>query len=210
MLYRNYPRDFRYQMFNIRLPRGGNCFICRGTTSTGLAGLPSGGHLVVAPYVDRPSRRRRPRDGLGTPLGERAGAKADGGLDVKWMPTASTAVDATINPDFSQIESDVAQIAANERFALFFPEKRPFFLEGIELFATPIQAVYTRTITSPRWGVRATGKSAPPPTRRSSPRTTAAAASSCPAPTAPTSPTRTSGRSSASGAAAARPRARRS
>ncbi|HSD72441.1 MAG TPA: hypothetical protein VLE54_06610, partial [Thermoanaerobaculia bacterium] len=56
------------------------------------------------------------------------------------------------------IESDVAQIGANERFALFFPEKRPFFLEGIELFSTPIQAVYTRTITSPRWGARGTGK----------------------------------------------------
>ena len=65
-----------------------------------------------------------------------------------------------MNPDFSQIESDVAQIGANERFALFFPEKRPFFLEGVELFSTPIQAVYTRTITSPRWGVRATGSSA--------------------------------------------------
>ncbi len=45
-----------------------------------------------------------------------------------------------------------------KRFALFFPEKRPFFLEGIELFSTPIQAVYTRTITSPRWGARATDK----------------------------------------------------
>src|SRR6185369_1316480 len=63
-----------------------------------------------------------------------------------------------INPDFSQVESDVAQIGANERFALFYPEKRPFFLEGIELFSTPIQAVYTRSITSPRWGLRATGK----------------------------------------------------
>jgi hypothetical protein len=77
---------------------------------------------------------------------------------VKWTPGANAALDATVNPDFSQIESDVAQIAANERFALFYPEKRPFFLEGSELFATPIQAVYTRTITSPRWGGRATGK----------------------------------------------------
>src|SRR6185295_4237032 len=58
----------------------------------------------------------------------------------------------------SQIESDVTQIATNERFALFYPEKRPFFLEGIELFNTPYRAVYTRTITSPRWGLRATGK----------------------------------------------------
>ena len=63
-----------------------------------------------------------------------------------------------MNPDFSQIESDVAQITANERFALFYPEKRPFFLEGINLFSTPIQAVYTRTITSPRFGARGTGK----------------------------------------------------
>ena len=53
----------------------------------------------------------------------------------------------------------LAQIAANQRFALFFPEKRPFFLEGVELFSTPIQALYTRTITAPRWGARATGKS---------------------------------------------------
>src|SRR6185295_7261447 len=80
------------------------------------------------------------------------------GLDVKWNPSASTALDATINPDFSQVEADVAQIAVNNRFALFFPEKRPFFLEGVDLFDTPIQAVYTRTITSPRWGGRSTGK----------------------------------------------------
>ena len=61
----------------------------------------------------------------------------------------------TINPDFSQIESDVAQITTNERFALFFPEKRPFFLERRDLFSTPLQAVYTRTITAPRAGLRA-------------------------------------------------------
>src|SRR5262249_1333700 len=47
---------------------------------------------------------------------------------------------------------------ANERFALFYPEKRPFFLEGADLLQTPIQAVYTRTITAPRWGARTTGK----------------------------------------------------
>src|SRR4029078_12441179 len=77
---------------------------------------------------------------------------------VKWTPNENMALDGTVNPDFSQVESDVAQIGVNERFALFFPEKRPFFLEGIDLFASPIQAVYTRTITSPRGGVRATGR----------------------------------------------------
>ena len=75
-------------------------------------------------------------------------------------PTPDTAVDLTVKPDFSQVESDVAQISANERFALFVPEKRSFFLEGVDLFQTPIQAVYTRTITAPSWGGRITGKAA--------------------------------------------------
>ena len=158
ILYRNYPREYRYQMFNTRLPRGGNCFVCRAVPMSGLAGLPSGGHLILAPYVSA-NRASAPLDGLGTPLkAEPVGG--DVGIDVKWTPTASVVVDGTINPDFSQIESDVAQIAANERFALNFPEKRPFFLEGVDLFSTPIQVLYTRTITAPRWGLRGTGKMA--------------------------------------------------
>ncbi len=82
------------------------------------------------------------------------------GVDVKFTPNSDTAVDLTVKPDFSQVESDVAQISANERFALFVPEKRSFFLEGVDLFQTPIQAVYTRTITAPTWGGRITGKAA--------------------------------------------------
>jgi Domain of unknown function (DUF5916) len=156
LLYRNYPRDRRTQMFTSRLPRGGNCFICNSLPLTGLSGLPGGDHFVLAPYVSG-SQTSAPRDGAGTPLATGDPA-ADGGLDAKWIPNPDTVVDATVNPDFSQIESDVAQISTNERFALFFPEKRPFFLEGLDLFATPIQAVYTRTVTSPRWGARATGK----------------------------------------------------
>jgi hypothetical protein len=157
MLYRNYPREYRYLMFSTRLPRGALGFIVHENTLTGLAGLPSGGHLVVAPYVNASKSAAPEGDVLGNPLRGKPLGK-DVGLDVKWTPGANNAVDATINPDFSQIESDVAQIGANERFALFFPEKRPFFLEGNELFTTPITAVYTRTITSPRWGGRATGK----------------------------------------------------
>ena len=156
MLYRNWPRDRRYQMFANKLPRGGNCFICNENTLAGLAGLPPAGHMIVAPYATA-KQVGEPRDGLGSqfvnrPVGSNAGA------DLKWTPTPDSVVDATVNPDFSQIESDVAVITANERFAIFLPEKRPFFLEGVELFSTPIQAVYTRTITSPRWGGRSTGK----------------------------------------------------
>ena len=156
ILYRNWPRDRRYQMFSAKLPRGLNCFICNYNVLTGLEGLPAGGNLVVAPYVTA-KEEGEVRNGLGSSFVNRP-ASGDGGVDLKWTPNADTAVDATINPDFSQIESDVAAITANERFAIFFPEKRPFFLEGIELFSTPIQAVYTRTITAPRWGLRSTGK----------------------------------------------------
>ena len=155
MLYRNWPREFRYQMFTSRLPRDSTCFICNVKPLTGLTGLPSGDHWVAAPYVNA-NRIDEPADGLGTPLVEGEGT-GEIGLDAKWLPNPDTVLDLTLNPDFSQIEADVAQIGANERFALFFPEKRPFFLEGADLFDTPIRAVYTRTFTSPRWGARATG-----------------------------------------------------
>ncbi|HVR39731.1 MAG TPA: DUF5916 domain-containing protein [Thermoanaerobaculia bacterium] len=156
MLYRNMPRDRRYQMFANRIPRGNNCFICTRNPLIGLQGLPAGGHLVAAPYVSARevgTARNEPGDDfVNRPVG------GDAGLDLKWTPNADTAIDGTINPDFSQVESDVAVISTNERFAIFFDEKRPFFLEGIDLMKTPIQAVYTRTITAPRWGARSTGR----------------------------------------------------
>ncbi|HUR33386.1 MAG TPA: DUF5916 domain-containing protein [Vicinamibacterales bacterium] len=155
LLYRNHPRDFRYQYFSAKLPRGGNCFICRANTLVGLERLPAGGHVVAAPYVT--ASRSRTANAPGAPLAG-GGVEPSVGADVKWTPNADTAVDLTVNPDFSQVESDTAQISANERFALSFPEKRPFFLEGVELLSTPLKAVYTRTITSPRWGGRVTGK----------------------------------------------------
>jgi len=157
LLYRNYPRDRRYQFFSARLPRDVNCFICNSSKLTGLGTLPHDSHLVVAPYATS-SRSDAPQDGVpGNPL-RNGDVKGDGGVDVKWSPLADAAIDATFNPDFSQVESDAAQLVANERFAIFYPEKRPFFLEGIDLFSTPFQAVYTRTITSPSDGLRATGR----------------------------------------------------
>jgi hypothetical protein len=157
-LYRNTNRDTRYQFFSNRLPRSSNCFVCHERDLVGLEGLPAGGHLIVAPYatLTEEGKRENPDD-LSSRFVNHP-VRGNAGVDVKWLPNADTAVDGTVNPDFSQVESDVAQISANQRFALFYPEKRPFFLEGLDLFSTPIQAVYTRTITSPRWGIRGTGK----------------------------------------------------
>ncbi len=156
LLYRNYPRDRHYQFFSTKLPRDVSCFICNSSPLLGLANLPHGSHLVVAPYASA-QRVDQPETDLGSPL--KAGhVDSEVGVDAKWSPLANLAIDGTLNPDFSQVESDAAQIGANERFALFYPEKRSFFIEGIDLFSTPFQAVYTRSITSPSGGLRATGR----------------------------------------------------
>ena len=156
LLYRNYPRDRHYQFFSARLPRDVNCFICNSSKMSGLANLPHGSHLVIAPFATA-QRNDVASPGLGSPLAS-GEVVPHGGLDVKWSPVADVTMDGTIKPDFSQVESDVAQIGANERFALFYPEKRSFFLEGVDLFSTPFQAVHTRTVTSPSLGLRTTGR----------------------------------------------------
>ena len=157
LLYRNYPREFRYQMFTSRLPRDSTCFICNVRPLVGLTDLPAGAHWVVAPYVS--GAHEALPEGLAGSRVRSQKPDAEAGVDAKWIPNPDTILDATLNPDFSQIETDAAQIRANERFALFYPEKRPFFLESVDMLSTPIQAVYTRTFTSPRYGARLTGDS---------------------------------------------------
>ncbi len=82
----------------------------------------------------------------------------DFGGDVRWGLKQNLTMSATINPDFSQVEADVGQVLLNERFALFYPEKRPFFLDGLELFDAPNQLIYTRRIVGPTGGVKLAGK----------------------------------------------------
>ena len=90
----------------------------------------------------------------------RGDPKGELGMGVKYGITPNLTADVTFNPDFSQIESDRPQIETNQRFALFYPEQRPFFLEGQEIFqtATPLTLVHTRTIVDPRFGGKLTGK----------------------------------------------------
>ena len=154
---RNLPRNFRYTIFSFPVPRNSNCLVCRAAPLNGLSDLPRGGHLVAAPYATL-AESAAPRGPAPAPLVNRP-ARGNGGLDLKWTPSPGLAIDGALNPDFSQVESDVGQISVNSRFALLYPEKRPFFLEGVDLFPTPIPAISTRTVTSPRWGLRATGKS---------------------------------------------------
>ena len=84
----------------------------------------------------------------------------DMGVSVKYGVTPNLTADFTYNPDFQQIESDQPQIETNQRFPLFYPEQRPFFLEGQEIFqtATTLNLLHTRTIVDPRFGGKLTGK----------------------------------------------------
>jgi hypothetical protein len=84
--------------------------------------------------------------------------RLDLGLTAKFIPSSAVTVDLAINPDFAQVEADQLVVTANQRFPIFFPEKRPFFLEGIEIFQTPITAVHTRAIVDPDLAVKTTGK----------------------------------------------------
>jgi Domain of unknown function (DUF5916) len=95
----------------------------------------------------------------------RTRARGDVGVSVKYSLTSAMTLDATINPDFSQVESDAFEVEVNQRFPIFFSEKRPFFMEGLGLFniagaggdATLRTAVHTRRIVDPSAGVKITG-----------------------------------------------------
>jgi hypothetical protein len=152
---RVWPRDQRHRIGLNPLPRGTNCYLCHGAKITGLAGISPGRNVELAPTVtgvDVSSRSdpSQPFD---------RDSEAQAGLTARWGITPGTTLGATINPDFSQVEADAAQLDVNTQFALFFPEKRPFFLEGADLFDTRINAVHTRTIAAPEWGLKVTGKS---------------------------------------------------
>ncbi|HZS05229.1 MAG TPA: DUF5916 domain-containing protein [Blastocatellia bacterium] len=85
-------------------------------------------------------------------------AQADPGLTAKLALSSGVSLDLALNPDFAQVEADQLVVTANQRFPLFFEEKRPFFLEGIDIFQTPLRAVHTRTIIDPDFALKLSGK----------------------------------------------------
>lgn len=123
----------------------------------GLTGLHRGLVLNVTPEATE--RVNGAPDSGGT--GYHYGHDEELGADVHYGVTPNLSLDGTINPDFSQVEADVAQVTLNQRFALFYPEKRPFFLDGLELFDTPNQLIYTRRMASLRAGAKLAGKVGP-------------------------------------------------
>ncbi|MGH7563998.1 MAG: DUF5916 domain-containing protein [Gemmatimonadota bacterium] len=159
ILERSYPRTNRHRMTSGPRDRDNNCLLCQANEITGFRGIAPGIDLQLTPTLTaaRTDRREDLPDGdLEFDDGD-----AEAGLTASWGITPSLSLGATLNPDFSQVEADAAQLEVNQRFALFFPEKRPFFLEGADFFQVPGDLVFTRTVANPDVGLKVTGKEGP-------------------------------------------------
>jgi Domain of unknown function (DUF5916) len=130
-------------------------------TARGLERISPGRNLQLIPYGLFRSFKEPNLSDPNQPFYSKRAAFGQAGLDAKAVLKDKFVLDATINPDFSQIESDQPQVTVNQRFEIFFPETRPFFQENANYFQTPINLVFTRRIVDPKWGVRLTGKDGP-------------------------------------------------
>jgi len=155
-LLRFYPRDRRYRFSNNAKDRSVNCYLCQFNKIEGLEGVEPARDLEIVPTLTGSKTDSTEEPGI-TPL-QSGDADAEAGVSIRWGITPEMTANLAINPDFSQVEADAAQLDVNNQFALFFPEKRPFFLEGADYFSTPIDAVFTRTVADPDIGAKITGK----------------------------------------------------
>ncbi|MDH4219069.1 MAG: carbohydrate binding family 9 domain-containing protein [Candidatus Aminicenantes bacterium] len=153
---RHFPRKFAYFFKATPWNRNRDCLLCENAVLIGFAGASPGRNLELNPAIT--SRRTDAYDNFPEGVMQKGGSKAEVGLSTRWGITPNVHINFAANPDFSQVEADIAQLDINTRFALFFPEKRPFFLEGADLFLTPINAVYSRTLADPSIGFKLTGK----------------------------------------------------
>jgi hypothetical protein len=133
----------------------------QAATLYGLEGISPGRSVELIPYgIMRGFRGLDQRDPY-NPFFQKADAQGQIGMDAKFVIRDHFVLDMTANPDFSQVESEDPQITVNQRFEVYFPEKRPFFLENEDYFRTPLDLFFTRNIQDPSAGIRLTGKEGP-------------------------------------------------
>ncbi|UCH92292.1 MAG: carbohydrate binding family 9 domain-containing protein [Candidatus Aminicenantes bacterium] len=153
---RSYPRNVRHRMCSHTYDREMNCIICQFNKLIGFEGISAGRNIELSPTLTL--NRTDYREDF--PRGEMIAGKEkiEPGMTAKWGITPNFILNTAINPDFSHVEADAAQLEVNTRFALRYPEKRLFFLEGADFFLTPMEVIFTRTVYDPVWGIKATGK----------------------------------------------------
>lgn len=152
-LLRRYPREQNLRISNIRLDRGNKCEICQLATATGFADAKQGQNLTITPALVIARDETRDDD---EPW--QSDNEYEPSLDVRWGITPDILLNATLNPDFSTVETDQAQLSINNTFTLFVKEKRPFFLDNADYFSTDYNLVYTRNIYAPNYGGKITGR----------------------------------------------------
>jgi hypothetical protein len=133
----------------------------RAATATGMADISPGRNIQLIPYGLFNSFRTLDTTDPSNPHFDNRAAGGKVGLDSKVILRDSLVLDVAANPDFSQVESDDPQVTVNQRFEVFFPEKRPFFLENSDYFRTPIDLLFTRRIEDPDFGARLSGRTGP-------------------------------------------------
>jgi Domain of unknown function (DUF5916)/Carbohydrate family 9 binding domain-like len=133
----------------------------QAATLNGLEGISPGRDIELIPYsLLRGFHALDTRD-FSNPYFQNATVQGQPGMDAKFVFHDHFTLDVTANPDFSQVESEDPQITVNQRYAVYFPEKRPFFLENEDFFRTPMDLFFTRNIGDPSAGIRLTGKDGP-------------------------------------------------
>jgi hypothetical protein len=154
-LIRFYPRNENHRLSTHKIDRNVSCQLCQLGTASGLAGATQGKDLQLTPSIV--ANQSQQRDVIqGQPWSD--DNNVDVGLDLRWGMTPTTLLNATVNPDFSQVEADAGQLDVNNTFALFFPEKRAFFLDNKDYFDTQLDLLHTRNISSPDYGLKLTSK----------------------------------------------------
>ena len=130
----------------------------RAAVANGMHGIEPGRNLQFTPYGLFNSFRTLDTRDSSNPHFDNRAAGGRIGLDSKFIFHDGLVLDVTGNPDFSQVESDDPQVTVNQRFEVFFPEKRPFFMENADYFRTPIDLLFTRRIADPEFGTRLSGR----------------------------------------------------
>jgi hypothetical protein len=154
-LVRFYPREDRLRISNTPLDRNNSCNLCQMGSISGFKQAKQGQNLALVPtLVLGKGQSREPEESLEWSDSDNQAIS----LDVKWGITPEISLQATLNPDFSQVEADVAQLSINDTFALFFDEKRTFFLENSDYFSSNYNLVYTRNVAAPDYGAKVTGR----------------------------------------------------
>lgn len=156
--WRDHQRDTRRRYAWAAIDRGSSCWMCNWGTITGVRGVRPGRNLdVIAGVTGLQNHRREPSSG---PSSHMKSGPIDGeaSLNLRYGLSSDASAEITLNPDFSQIESDAGEIDINNPYAIFYPEKRPFFQEGSDLYATWITAISTRSIQDPSAASKLTGR----------------------------------------------------